>query len=53
MKHEHISEESDAKGATEEDTQKISAIDSDDALGNEHASAEHSGALEEPSDEEE
>lgn len=36
-------EESDSKGAVEEDTRKISAIDPDDPLGNERASEEHSG----------
>lgn len=35
--------ESDSKGAVEEDTRKISAIDPDDPLGNERASEEHSG----------
>lgn len=37
------SNESDSKGATEDDTQKISAIDPDDPLGNERPSEEHSG----------
>ncbi len=36
-------DESDAKGATEEDTQKIGVIDPDDPLGNERATEEHSG----------
>lgn len=37
------SKESDAKGATEDDTRKIGAIDPNDPLGNEQTSAEHSG----------
>ncbi len=36
-------EESDSKGATEDDTRKIGAIDPDDPLGNERPSEEHSG----------
>lgn len=44
------SNESDAKGATEEHTRKISSADMNDAFGNEHASEEHTG---EPEGEEE
>ncbi|MDX1584050.1 MAG: hypothetical protein R3338_10675 [Thermoanaerobaculia bacterium] len=47
------SKESDAKGATEEETRKISSIDSEDALGNERASEEHSGERQEEVKEEE
>lgn len=37
------SDESDSKGATEEDTQKIGVIDPKDPLGNERPSEEHTG----------
>lgn len=43
MKRNDPENESDSKGATEDDTQKITTIDPKDPLGNERASEEHSG----------